>query len=110
MSQPTIIFVPGSFAPETIYHSTILHLRSLGFPAVALRMPSTMKRMPLPPATMFDDADVIKRSVEAVTAQGKEVVVVCHSYGGTPTTEVSFYDESGDWRWGRAGEGIVRWG
>lgn len=36
---------------------------------------------------MLDDADVIKRSVEAVTGQGKEVVVVCHSYGGTPTTQ-----------------------
>lgn len=43
--------------------------------------------MPLPPASMLDDADVIKRSVEAVTATGKEVVVVCHSYGGTPTTQ-----------------------
>lgn len=87
MSKPTIILVPGSFAPETIYHKTILHLRSLGFPAVALRMPTTTKRMPLPPATMLDDADVIKRSVEAVTSTGKEVVVVCHSYGGTPTTQ-----------------------
>jgi len=87
MSNPTILVVPGSFAPETTYHSTILHLRSLGFPAAALRMPSTTKRMPLPPASMLDDADVIRRSVEAVTATGKEVVVVCHSYGGTPTTQ-----------------------
>ncbi|KAH7408156.1 Alpha/beta hydrolase fold-1 [Phaeosphaeria sp. MPI-PUGE-AT-0046c] len=87
MSKPTIILVPGSFAPETIYRKTILHLRSLGFPAVALRIPSTTKRMPLAPATMSDDADVIKRSVEAVTATGKEVVVVCHSYGGMPTTQ-----------------------
>ena len=41
----------------------------------------------LPPATMADDADVVKRSAEAVLATGQEVVVVCHSYGGTPTTQ-----------------------
>ena len=36
---------------------------------------------------MKDDADVIKRAAETLIAQGKEVVVVCHSYGGTPTTQ-----------------------
>ena len=36
---------------------------------------------------MKDDADVIKRAAEMLIAQGKEVVVVCHSYGGTPTTQ-----------------------
>jgi hypothetical protein len=39
-----------------------------------------MKRMPLAPATMSDDADVIRRSVEAVVAQGKEVVVSFHHF------------------------------
>jgi len=86
-TKPTILFVPGSFAPPSIYASTISHLRTLGFPAVALRLPSTVKRMPLEPASMKDDADVIKRAAETLIAQGKEVVVVCHSYGGTPTTQ-----------------------
>jgi hypothetical protein len=43
--------------------------------------------MPLAPATMSDDASLIRRTVEAVLAQGKEIVVVAHSYGGTPTTQ-----------------------
>ncbi|KAH7076533.1 Alpha/beta hydrolase fold-1 [Paraphoma chrysanthemicola] len=86
-TKPTILFVPGSFCPPTAYTATIAHLRSLGYPAVALRLPSTTKRMPLEPAMMSEDADVIKRAAETVIAQGKEVVVVCHSYGGTPTSQ-----------------------
>lgn len=77
MSKPTILIVPGSFAPPVIYKDIVENLRKAGFPAVALRTPSTLKRMPLPPATMSDDANTIKGAVEAVIAQGKEVVVSC---------------------------------
>lgn len=86
-TKPTILIIPGSFAPPHIYKPIITHLRAAGFPAVALQLPSTVKRMPLKPASMLDDADVIARAVEGVLGQGKEVVVVCHSYGGTPTTQ-----------------------
>lgn len=85
--KPTILIVPGSFAPSTIYSDLVTHIRALGYPSVALSLPSTQKRIPLPPATMQDDADVIKRAVETLIAQGKEVAVMCHSYGGTPTTQ-----------------------
>jgi hypothetical protein len=43
--------------------------------------------MPLPPATMSDDASLIKRTAEMLISQGKEVIVLAHSYGGTPTSE-----------------------
>jgi alpha-beta hydrolase superfamily lysophospholipase len=86
-TKPTILVVPGSFSPTTIYDSLISHLRTAGFPAVALQLPSTTKRHPLPPATMFDDASVIRAAAEILLAQGKEVVVACHSYGGTPTSQ-----------------------
>jgi hypothetical protein len=43
--------------------------------------------MPLPPATMSDDASLIRRTAEMLISQGKEVVVLAHSYGGTPTTQ-----------------------
>ncbi|KAF2030062.1 alpha/beta-hydrolase [Setomelanomma holmii] len=92
-SKPFILLVPGSFAPPTIYDKTIAHLRAQGYQAVALRLPSTVKRMPLEPASMTEDADVIRRAAETVISQGKEVAmliseqVVCHSYGGTPTSQ-----------------------
>jgi pimeloyl-ACP methyl ester carboxylesterase len=86
-TKPTIVIVPGSFSPSNQYDTLITHLRSASFPAFALQLPSTQKRMPLPPATMSDDASLIRRTVEALLSQGKEVVVMCHSYGGTPTTQ-----------------------
>jgi pimeloyl-ACP methyl ester carboxylesterase len=85
--NPTILIVPGSFSPVTQYDSVVAHLRSANFPAFALQLPSTQKRMPLAPATMSDDASLIRRTVEVLLSQNKEVVVICHSYGGTPTTQ-----------------------
>jgi alpha-beta hydrolase superfamily lysophospholipase len=86
-TKPTILIVPGSFSPSSQYSTLITHLRTAGFPAFALQLPSAQKRMPLAPASMSDDASLIRRTVEAVLAQGKEIVVVAHSYGGTPTTQ-----------------------
>ena len=36
---------------------------------------------------MQDDAALIKQVAETLITQGKEVVVICHSYGGTPTSQ-----------------------
>ncbi|KAF2125813.1 alpha/beta-hydrolase [Dothidotthia symphoricarpi CBS 119687] len=85
--NPTILLIPGSFAPPTIYHPLITALRTASHPALVLTLPSTQKRHPLPPATMHDDASLIRAVTEALIAQGKQVVVVCHSYGGVPTSE-----------------------
>jgi pimeloyl-ACP methyl ester carboxylesterase len=87
MSKPTIVLVPGSFSPVTAYSTLTSHFRAHGFPALAVALPSTQKRIGFPPATMQDDASVIKRVAETLLAQGKQVVVICHSYGGTPTSE-----------------------
>jgi hypothetical protein len=74
-NKPTILIVPGSFAPTTSYKEFVDILRSKGYPALAVQLPSTQKRMPLQPATMKDDADVIKRAAEMLISLGKEVVV-----------------------------------
>jgi pimeloyl-ACP methyl ester carboxylesterase len=87
MAKPTILIVPGSFAPPTIYDELVRLLKAKGHPAVAVQLPSTSKRMPLAPATMFEDADVIKRAAEALINLGREVIVVAHSYGGVPMTQ-----------------------
>jgi alpha-beta hydrolase superfamily lysophospholipase len=87
MSKPTILIVPGSFAPPTIYEELVRLLKAKGYPALAVQLPTTMKRMPLAPATMLEDADVIKRAAEALINLGREVVVVAHSYGGVPMTQ-----------------------
>jgi pimeloyl-ACP methyl ester carboxylesterase len=87
MTKPTILIVPGSFAPPTIYDKLVRLLKGTGYPALAVQLPSTTKRMPLAPATMLEDADIIKCAAEALINLGREVIVVAHSYGGVPTTQ-----------------------
>lgn len=87
MAKPSIVIVPGSFATPGLYQDCVLALRAKGFPALEVFLPTTQKRVGLEPATMQEDAAKIKSVAEALIAQGKEVVVVCHSYGGCPTTE-----------------------
>lgn len=87
MSKPTILVVPGSFAPAAIYQDVVDLLYKKGYPAVTVQLPSTQKRWPLPPATMEEDAQVIRGAVEGLVKLGREVIVICHSYGGTPTTQ-----------------------
>ncbi|KAF1836733.1 alpha/beta-hydrolase [Decorospora gaudefroyi] len=87
MAKPTILIVPGSFAPSTMYDEVVRLLKAKGYPAVAVELPSTTKRMPLEPATMMEDADVVKRAAETLIGLGKEVIVIPHSYGGVPTMQ-----------------------
>jgi pimeloyl-ACP methyl ester carboxylesterase len=86
-SNPTIVIVPGSFATPNAYLDIITRLRSQSFPALEILLPSTQMRPGMEPATMLEDAGRVRAVVEALHAQGEEVVVLCHSYGGAPTTQ-----------------------
>jgi pimeloyl-ACP methyl ester carboxylesterase len=87
MPKPTILIVPGSFSSPSLYDQTVKLLKEYGYPAVAIQLPSTVKRAPLEPATMMEDADVVRRAAQTLLSLGREVIVVPHSYGGTPTTQ-----------------------
>lgn len=50
-------------------------LKTHGFPAVAIELPSTTNRSPRDPATMGEDATAIKTAAEALLGLGREVVV-----------------------------------
>ncbi|KAH6637963.1 Alpha/beta hydrolase fold-1 [Boeremia exigua] len=88
-AKPTILIVPGSFTSYGIYDSFLDLLRAQSFTAFAIKLPSTQKRHPLPPATLQDDAAHVRAVVESLIAEGEgtEVVVVAHSYGGAVATE-----------------------
>lgn len=88
-TKPTIVIVPGSFSAPGAYTSFLILLRSQGFTAVVINLPSTQKRFPLEPATLQDDASHVRGMIGALLAEkeGTEVVVLAHSYGGTVATE-----------------------
>ncbi|KAF2626922.1 alpha/beta-hydrolase [Macroventuria anomochaeta] len=88
-AKPTILIIPGSFSAYGAYDPFLTLLRAEGFTALAIKLPSTQMRHPLPPATLQDDAAHVRGVVERLIAEGEgtEVVVLAHSYGGSVATE-----------------------
>lgn len=82
----TLVIVPGSFCPAKNYKNQIESLAKQGVQALAVDLPSIGRR-PEGAATMTDDAEAIAQVVEPLLDQGKEVVLLTHSYGGIPGTQ-----------------------
>ncbi|KAJ3550350.1 hypothetical protein NM208_g27 [Fusarium decemcellulare] len=82
-----VVIVPGSFAPAKHYNSYVQNLAQHGIEAVVVDTPSVGRREGLPPATMSDDVNEIVKVVEGLLDDGKDVVIITHSYGGIPGTQ-----------------------
>ncbi|GKZ32065.1 hypothetical protein AbraIFM66950_001174 [Aspergillus brasiliensis] len=91
MSQPkpSIVIVPGAYALPELYDPVTTRLASQGYEVHTVHLPSVAPSDgPLPkPGSMYDDAEVIAGAIKRLVNQGKEVVVVAHSYGGTPASQ-----------------------
>lgn len=79
--------VPGSFTVPRFYIPLRDAVIAAGYEASITPLLSAGKRDGHPPATMEDDAQHIRKANEALLKQGKDVVLVMHSYGGIPGTE-----------------------
>lgn len=86
-SKPYIIIVPGSFSPPHFYSKIVDELSSHGYETTAIHLPSIGRRDPTPPATMADDAAYIQSVTSKLADEGKEIIMVTHSYGGICGTE-----------------------
>ncbi|KAF2967418.1 hypothetical protein GQX73_g6173 [Xylaria multiplex] len=91
MSKPYFLLVPGSFAPAPFYDDLVYRVRAHGYDMKALQLATAGLKAgegrDTPPATMYDDAALIAKEVEALADAGREVILVAHSYGGMPATE-----------------------
>lgn len=91
MAKPSILVVPGSFAPPVLYAGIVSAVAARGYEIKALHLPSVgigpgLGREGSPPS-MYDDAAFIAEAIEKLADDGKEVVAVAHSYGGHPLSE-----------------------
>ena len=84
--KPTIVLIPGSFLHSSHYTPTLQPLMDAGLSIHVLDPPCYYAKKPNLP-TMYDDAAFIANYVTQLADQGKEVVLVAHSYGGTPASE-----------------------
>lgn len=86
MVKPTIVLVPGAWHKPDIYSGVIDSLSAHGYPTVGLPLPSAGA---VPPSMDFtEDVNGIRDCLtKLVVSEGKEVVLVLHSYTGMPGAE-----------------------
>lgn len=91
MSKPYFLIVPGSFAPAGLYDNFVELVRANGLDIKAIHLETVGlepgKGRDTQPANMYDDAALIAKEVEALADEGREVILIPHSYGGMPATE-----------------------
>ncbi|OAP55372.1 hypothetical protein AYL99_10345 [Fonsecaea erecta] len=88
-SAPSIVIIPGSFSTAQMYYEVVDEIKKLsGSDSVFVNnLPSASRNPPEEPATLEDDATFFRAIVEKLADQGKDVVLVAHSYGGVVGTE-----------------------
>ncbi|KAL8791948.1 MAG: hypothetical protein Q9195_005437 [Heterodermia aff. obscurata] len=82
--KPTILIVPGAWHPPSAYSELATHLESAGFPTLTLQLPS-LNSPTATAATCGADTDSVREKLIAlIEPDGKDVLVIAHSYGGIP--------------------------
>jgi pimeloyl-ACP methyl ester carboxylesterase len=85
MSNSAIIFVPGAWHSPDGYDKVIALLSARGFTNRKIHLASIGRS---PPVTSIEpDVEAIRAAALVEMQQGHDVTVVCHSYGGLPTSE-----------------------
>lgn len=81
--NPTILFIPGSWLPPSTYSTFLSHLQTASFPTAYATYPSLNPSDPSTATPAADSQHVRgKYLLPLVEEEGKDVVVVMHSYGG----------------------------
>lgn len=86
----SIVIVPAASARPLAYELVVNGVSAHGYDIEALHTPSVgleSGARPGEPPTMYDDAAFVAAHVTALADAGKDVLLVTHSYGGTPATE-----------------------
>ncbi|KAJ7185439.1 Alpha/beta hydrolase fold-1 [Mycena filopes] len=86
-TKPEIIIIPGSFCPLEYYEPVIADLRAHGYSVHGVELETVGRRDKAP--GMYDDAATIAAVASRLADEGKDVVLVPHSYGGVPACEAS---------------------
>lgn len=91
MSNIAILLVPGACGLPEYYDKLTNSVRAHGYSIHVLHNPSvgesTGKGRDGVLPTMHDDAAFIASELTKLADQGKDIILVCHSYGGTPGTQ-----------------------
>ncbi|KAI1811924.1 Alpha/beta hydrolase fold-1 [Poronia punctata] len=90
MGGLSMVIVPASSALPSFYSKVIEGVSRHGHSIEALHIPSiglVSGARPGTPPNMYDDAAFLSAHVADLADAGREVLLITHSYGGTPATE-----------------------
>ncbi|MCJ1247408.1 hypothetical protein MMC30_004622 [Trapelia coarctata] len=86
----TIVLVPGAWMRPSTYENFLAILQKAGYPTSYASYPSLSPDDPLKADVAADSASIREKvMLPLIEQQGKEVVVVMHSYGGMPGSVAS---------------------
>lgn len=81
-THATIVFVPGAWHTSAGFSAVMDLLAAYSYPSIGLHLPSVGGTPVV--KDMEPDIDLIRSTVTKLVEDGKDVVVVSHSYGGAP--------------------------
>lgn len=93
-SKPVIVLIPGGFCSPKAYAKLASTLEEQGYETIVIRLrtctnspgtdPSTPEWQALAQLTPFDDAKLVHEALASLVEQGREALLVGHSYGSLP--------------------------
>lgn len=86
-AQPVFVLAPGAWHLPDCYQLVQDKLHTQGYETRAVAYPSVGAEPPTKGA--FDDAAAVRAEVQALVDQGRQVILVGHSYGGFVICEAS---------------------
>lgn len=82
-----VLIIPGSFSYSSYYYDVVDRIKRDGYDAYVANLPSVIREPPESPATLSDDANHIRNIISTLAEQGKDVIVLAHSYGGVVASQ-----------------------
>jgi len=107
--NPTFLFVPGAWHPPSCFNSLTTILSQKGYDYRYVQLASVGGS---PPVQSIDpDVQIIRETTQSLLDEGKNIIVVMHSYGGVIGSEAMKYfvdEETGQLQGSNSGAKIVR--
>ncbi|KAL6718755.1 hypothetical protein ACLMJK_002989 [Lecanora helva] len=85
LTKPTVVFIPGAWLGQQTYNDFISFLEESSFPTKYISYPSLNPSNNAITDAAADTESILENAfLPLIEAEGKDVVVIMHSYGGVP--------------------------
>jgi pimeloyl-ACP methyl ester carboxylesterase len=88
-TKPTVLIIHGAWHHPAYFASVIDLLKAQGYDAVCPHLP-TCNHDETPTKTLADDIALIRDTASTLADDGKEIIVLMHSYGGVVGTDALY--------------------